>query len=168
MPMFMQGDDLTTQFKTSTVTNWIKPGPYLCMVNGQLYNTYYSQLWGEPIGGPLAANNGHPIRYETIPQDIRGTNVFCDIYGTTYWYETYTGQEQDESRELYKTVVVYNAPTNIVLGLPYKFHCMKVGDLIESNRFICEAYDCGTVPTNLIPVVKKVRVKITGNIPDSK
>ena len=146
------------QYKTVIVTNWIQPGPYLRVVNGKIYNTAYSYLWGEPRPGLLSvANNDHPIRYDVIPTRVDGNATFCDIYGTTYWYETWTGQEQDEDRQIYKSIVIYNAPTNVILDKPFKFTCMKVGDLIQDQRFICEAYDCGVQATNSIPVVKSMR-----------
>ena len=150
----------TNQYKTVTVTNWVKAGPYLKVVNGKLYNIAYSRLWGQPFAGLKGlADDGHMIRYEAIPTKQLGDKLFCDIYGITYWYETYTAARQDESRDFYKTIVIYHSPTNFIFGKPFFFNCMKVDDLIEDKHFICEAYDCGTDPTNLIPVVKSVRVK---------
>jgi hypothetical protein len=112
-------------YKTITITNWVLPGSYMRFVNGKLYNTYYSTLWQDmpgEFGG--VADNGHPIQYQVIPTEVDSNKVFCDVYGSTYWYETYTGRKQIESTEKTETIVILNPPTNIIIGLPFKFRCM--------------------------------------------
>ena len=151
-------DDLMPQYKTVSVTNWIAPGPYLKVVNGQTYNIAYSKLWGQPIGGRTEDDDtGHFIRYETIPETIKENKTFCEMYAVQWWYDYY-GHPKDEDRWFVKKIVVYNAPDNLILGRPFKFTCMKVEDYIVGNQFICEAYDCGIQDTNLIPVLKLARV----------
>jgi hypothetical protein len=155
----LKAEDSIGNYKTITATNWIAPGPYLRVVNGQTYNIAYSDLWGQPAGGPTSDDDsGHFIRYEVTPEKIKGNKTFCEMEAVQWWYDYY-GHPKDEGRWPVKNIVIYNAPTNIILGLPYKFKCMKVGDLIDGNRFICEAYDCGIQDTNLIPVVKTMRVR---------
>ena len=153
------GQDSQIEYKTVQVTNWIQPGPFLRLVNGQKYNIAYSQLWGQPSGGRTEDDDsGHFIRYETIPQQIENGKTFCDMYAIRWWYDYY-GHPKDEDRWFVKKIVVYNAPDNTLLGKPFKFTCMKVGDYVIGNRFIAEAYDCGIQDTNPVPVVKSVRVQ---------
>ena len=146
------------QFKTVTITNWIHPGPYLRVVNGQTYNIAYSSLWGNPIGGPSATDDGDFIRYDVIPMKLQEGMTFCEM-DEVIWHYNYYGHPEDEVRHFMKQIVIYNAPTNIALGTACTFKCMKVPNLISHNSFVCEAYDCGVQATNLIPVVKTISVK---------
>lgn len=154
------GQDYSIEYKTVQVTNWIQPGPFLRLVNGQKYNIAYSQLWGQPSGGRTEDDNtGHFIRYDIIPENIDGNKTFCEMYAIQWWYDYY-GRPKDEDRWFVKKIVVYHAPENIILGKPFKFTCMKVDDFVIGNRFICDAYDCGTQDTNPIPVLKSIRVRV--------
>jgi len=147
-------------FKTISVTNWVQPGPYLRIVNGQLYNTAYSQLWGEPVLGlPRTGTDGHPIKYVVVPDKWEGDVLMCNVYGISYWWETYTGAEQDDPPSFCKTIAIYHARSNLILNQATIFHCMKVADLVENNRWVSEAYDCGIQDTNPVPIVKFIKVK---------
>jgi hypothetical protein len=146
------------QFKTVLVTNWVKPGFVMRVVNGQLYNTYYSKLWGDPITlmptRKTLANNGHFLRYELVANIIKGDSVFCGVDAITWWPETYTAVPQDEDRETIKSVIIYHFPnpSKLVTGQPFSCRCMRVENYI-TNGVSYEAYDCGIQSTNLVPVV---------------
>jgi hypothetical protein len=155
----------TNEVRTGLVTNWVEPGPYLRVVNGQIYNTAYSKLWGSPIeligGFPTLANNGHPIKYEVIAEQIENGKIFCSIYAITYWWETWTGVEQDEFREPVKTIVVYHylGAEKLVTGEAFRCHCMRTTNYVSKSGISYTAFDCGIQSTNLVPVVKKVKIK---------
>jgi len=152
------------QFKTVLVTNWVKPGEYLRIVDGKLYNTAYSKLFKNPIlltsGLALRASNFHFIRYDIIADSIDGDTIFCDIRAITWWFETYTGQPQDESWEDVKTIVIlhYPHPEKIVTGQSVPCVCMRVANYL-TNSHSFEAYDCGIQSTNPVAVVKQMKVK---------
>jgi len=149
------------------VTTWVKPSENLLMVNGQLYNTSDSKLWGSPIelagGLPTLANNGHPMRYEIVAERIGKDKVVCDFDAITYWFETWTGVRQDEFRQTTKTIVIYHypAPEKLVTGAVISCRCMRVDNYIQ-NGISLEAYDCGVQSTELVPVIKNAMVKIDG------
>ena|SRR5690348_12740694 len=154
------------QFKTVITTNWVKPGPFLRVVNDQTYNIAYSKLWGTPIdllgGFPRLADNGHPIRYEIVAEQIKGDQVLCSIDAITYWWETYTGVQQDESRDSVKEVVILNYPNpeKLVTGQAFSCRCMRVNNYISPSGVSFAAFDCGIQATNLVPVVKEEKIKI--------
>jgi hypothetical protein len=144
------------------VTNVVKPGPNHRVVNGQLYNTSDSKLWGSPIelagGLPTLANNGHPIRYEVIAQLIWKNKVVCDIDAITYWFETWTGARQDEFRQTIKTIVIYNYPDpeKLVSGQAISCRCMRVANY-NDNGISYEAYDRGVQATKDVAEVVPAR-----------
>jgi hypothetical protein len=163
------------QFKTVLVTNWVKPGIVMRVVDEKLYNTYYSKLWGDPITlmpqRRTIANNGHFLRYELVANVISSNSVFCDVDAITWWPETYTDAPQDEDRETIKSVVIYHYPnpSTLVTGQPFSCRCMKVENYL-SHGISYEAFDCGTQYTNLIPVItnKKNETEPTSFIKQSQ
>ncbi len=165
------------------------------VVDGKLYNTFYSKLWGDPITlmpiRKTIADNGHFIRYELVARFIKNDSISADVDAVTWWPETYTDTPQDEDRETIKSVIIYHFPnpeklvsgqqmtsvdtvgnyfpnpSKIGTGQKISFRCMRVENYI-SNGISYEAYDCGTQYTNLIPVVTKEKIKIepTNSISD--
>lgn len=157
-PIVQESNTLEVLKNSFLVTNFVKPGPNYRVVNGQTYNVTNSELWGSPIelagNLPKLANNGHPLRYEVIAQKIGKDKVVCDVAAITYWFETYTAAQQDESRRTIKTIVVYHypEPEQLVTGQAISFRCMRVANFI-ANEISCEAYDCGVPPTSNVPEV---------------
>jgi hypothetical protein len=145
--------------------NWVKPSENLLMVDGQLYNTSNSNLWGSPIeltgGLPVLANNGHPMRYEVVAERIGKDKVVCDFDAITYWFETWTAARQDESRQTIKSIVIYHYPNpeKLVTGAVISCRCMRVENYIQDGISL-EAYDCGVQSTELVPMIKNTLVKI--------
>jgi len=149
------------------VTSSVKPSKDFRVVDGQLYSTTDSKLWGSPIelagGLPDLANNGHPLRYEVVAERIGKDKVVCDFDAITYWFETYTAARQDEFRQTKKTIVIYHYPNpeQLVTGEVVSCRCMRVANYNE-NGISCEAYDCGVQSTELVPVIKNAMVKVGG------
>ena len=154
-----------TQTQSVFATNQVKPPENLRLVNGKLYNASDSKLWGNPIelAGvlPTSADNGHPIRYEIVAEQIEDDKIVCDFDAVTYWFETWTGKPQDESRQTLKAIVIYHYPNpralvtgqiivGVVNGAPVSFLAMRVQNFIE-NGLSLEAYDCGVPSKNIVP-----------------
>lgn len=161
-----------TQFKTILETNWVKPGPYLRVVNGVTYNIAYSKLWGD-----ISKHEGLGVammRYDVTDADFRlsgavrlfnGTTVFYDIFREydAHDYSTgRTGQFQKTSQEFVKTVVILNCQNTekLVTGESANFICMKTTNYVNSSGVSFAAYDCGVQATNLVPVIKSIKIKL--------
>ncbi len=87
--------------------------------------------------------------------------VFAEIDAVTYWWKTYTGQQQDESREPVKNIVIlhYQNPEHLISGQAFNCRCMRVENYILDGVSY-EAYDCEIGYTNLIPVVVIKKIKL--------
>lgn len=144
-----------------------KPDESLRVVDGQTYDTTDSASWGSPLelNGPLprVAANGHPVRYQLVAETIQQNTVVAEICAVTYWFETWTGQPQDESRDTVKTVVILNYPfpEKIISGQPFTCRCMRVKNF-HQDGISYETYDCGTPSSSPVPMVNGKRIKIDG------
>ncbi len=166
-----QSQIATNEFKTVLVTNWVKPGPYLRVVNGQLYNTAHSKLWDEVAilgAGTLRSDGLNPnpniaalsAEVETVAED----RITCGIYG--YAPGVYNGVMSDGGKTYVKSIVIYHYPNpkslvtgQIISGQFASCRCMRVENYILKGVSY-EAYDCGIQSTNLVPVITKTKIKI--------
>jgi len=164
-----QTNNVKNGFEAITVTNWVKPGPYLRIVNGQLYNAAYSKLWENvatlaTVGtGSPAANPNHFVGYWAEVETVADDKITCGIYG----FDTGDyGIMVPQGRNYKKSIVIYNYPNpkslvtgQIISGQSASCQCMRVENYI-SKGVSYEAYDCGIQSTNLVPVVKEVKTVV--------
>jgi len=153
------------QLKTITTTNWVKPGPYLRVVNGVTYSIAYSKLWKkfseqEGLGVSFLdpSDGGESCHFTGGIRQIKGTTVLYDISEEWWAHETYTGNLYMTRREYAKTVIVFNLENPLARGLD--FMCIKIPNYVNENGVPCVAYDCGIQATNLVPVIKEEKIKI--------
>ena len=118
----------------------------------------------QPMDLRFTIPNGNfspPIRYEIVAEQIEDDKIVCDFDAVTYWFETWTGKPQDESRQTLKAIVIYHYPNpralvtgqiivGVVNGAPVSFLAMRVQNFIE-NGLSLEAYDCGVPSKNIVP-----------------
>jgi hypothetical protein len=156
----------------SQTTNWVTPGPYLRIVNGQLYNTYYSKKWdliwraAQPSIEPYSEiSEGDPIGVVVEVQKILPDKIACDVFQTEYENERYSGQPSLISKKFIKNIIIYNYPSqsNLIsgqqisgMGIPLEkdVRCIRVKNYTQNNQSY-EAFDCGVQDTKPIPVVKR-------------
>lgn len=158
-----QTNDVET--RTITVTNWVKPGPYLRVVDGVTYNVAYSTKWKkfqdwESLGFSTLdpSNDGqtsHSVMesYKVFPQV-----AFIQINREHFKAETYTGMPYKTYSEPEKVVAVLNCehPERV------DYYCMRTTNYIsKATGDAYPAYDCGVQATNLVPVVKQIKVVST-------
>jgi|GEM_PF-1100464 len=126
----------------------------LRMVNGQIYNTAKSKLWGVPPYPETPSLNSldnpwNVISYSLEFQAVRNQEMItCGVYRCEYEHETYTGQLGLKDKTFDKWVVIYHypEPKSLVTGQVISPICLKV-DNYFTNGLSYEAYDCGTPPT---------------------
>jgi hypothetical protein len=148
------------------VTNWVKPGPYLRVVNGVTYNINYSRLWAliskheelnsyVPDGDDIYAN----FHLHGLVKQVYGSTVLYDIYRERDEPERITLMMRKTSDEYVKSVVILNCPytDRLVTGQDAQFLCMKTTNYLNKAGASLVAYDCGVQSTNLVPVVEKVK-----------
>jgi len=157
----------TNEYETVTITNWVKPGPYLRVVGGVTYNVAYSQKWKtfskqEALMTPLPDMDdiigGYPGTLYRAPEIKKtiGNARFFEIDCIRPVIDPPTGQVSEDKKFL-KNVVILNFSE--ATGKSVNFYCMRTTNYVDSdgNSFIC--YDCGIQATNLVPDIKKVTVK---------
>jgi hypothetical protein len=158
-----------TQFKTTLETNWVRPGPYLRVVNGTTYNIAYSKLWGdiskhEGLGVSMLDidDTGAASHLCGAVRSINGTTVLYDILREHDAHEKWTGELYKTDQEYVKSVVILNCayPEKLVTGEGAKFFCMKTTNYVNDSGVSFTAYDCGTQATNLVPVIKTVKTNL--------
>jgi hypothetical protein len=155
------------QFKTVLETNWTFPTTDYRVVGGQLYNIRYSKLWGDPReAAGLSVGDwmwmGYAIRYAIKVNQVRDDKIICAIFRQRYQPETYTGVLQMVDKEFFEDIVIYHYPNakSLVSGQDLgDCRCMRVTNYI-SNGVSLIALDCGVQYTNLVPVIKAVKVKV--------
>jgi len=155
---------ITNEYETITVTNWVKPGPYLRVLNGVTYNIAYSKQWNtfanqEGLGISMLDMNdsGESSHLVGSVQRVVGNATFYEIIREHYARETYTGTPYKTGSETERVVVVLNCPDATAKGLG--FYCMKTTNYLNSQGFVFPCYDCGFQATNLVPEIKKMKVK---------
>ena len=153
-----------------TTTNWVKPGPYLRVVNGVTYNIAYSKLWGdiskhESLGVSTLdmADSGEMSHLCGSVRQVKGTTVYYDILKEYMAHEKWTGQLYKTRDEYVKSVVILNCPNpeKLVTGEGANFICIKTTNFVDASGISFATYDCGLQATNLVPVVKKIKSKIS-------
>jgi hypothetical protein len=160
------------KFDTVLTTNWVAPGPYLRIVDGQLYNTFYSKkwdyIWRLAHSSPRPYSNpdlNHSIASSVEVEKISSDKILCNVYEDEFQPEIYTGSLTLIGKTFIKTIIVYNYPNaetlvsgNPISGAGYpekqEVRCIRVKNYMSENESY-EAYDCGIQSTNLIPVVTK-------------
>jgi hypothetical protein len=161
----------TNNFKSGfeTITNWVKPGPYLRVVNGITYNIAYSKLWGdiskhEHLGvfSLDPSDSGESSHLCGSVRQVSGTTISYDILRAFTAHETYTGVPYETRSEYVKSVIILNCPNpeKMVTGEGAKFFCMKTTNYINGGGVSFTTYDCGVQATNVVPVVKKVKAEV--------
>jgi hypothetical protein len=151
----------TNDFETVTTTNWVTPGPYLRVVNGKLYNTFYSTNWGNPLQA-IGLSGGPTMSYSIKVSKIWEDRISCAVFRQTYKPETYTGMMQLDDEEFFEYIVIYHYPNpkSLISGQDLgDCRCMRVDNYI-TNGVSLVALDCGIQYTNLVPVIKSVKIKI--------
>jgi len=142
------------------VTNIVKPTPDYRMVNGQVYDTSKSEKWGVPPYpevpnlNPLD-NPWNVIKYSIEFQQIKSEDkITCGIYRNEYQHETYTGQLGLENKEFVRWIIIknYPDPQSLTTGSEITPRCMRVDNYINADGLSFEAYDCGTLLTNDVPI----------------
>ena len=164
-----QTNNTRVEYKTITTTNWVKPGPYLRVVDGVTYNVAYSKKWNtfskqEALMTPLPDMNdvigGYPGKKYRVPKVTKtiGNASFFEIDEMKSSIDAPT-QQISENLNFLKNVVVLNLSEANDKGV--NFYCMRVADYVDSenNSFIC--YDCGVQATNLVPVIKTEKVRVS-------
>jgi len=161
----------TNETRTVLVTNWAEPGPFLRVVNGQLYNTYYSKLWLDACRifaarpHPMQPNPWNVLADSVEVEKIDENKIICGVYETEYTHETYTGSLMPEGKTYLQSIVIYHYPNplslvsgQVISGINATCRVMRVENYI-TNGISYEAYDCGLPYTNRLPVVQKVKMK---------
>lgn len=155
----------TPRYKTVTVTNWVRPGPYLRVVNGTTYNIAYSQLW-KPFSeweglGPFMLNpsdNGEEYHFVGAVHQIKGTTVVYDISEEWMAHETYTGMMYKTRDQYVRSVIVFHQEHPMQAGM--SFLCMRIPNYVDTNGIPATAYECGIQATNLVPKVSLQQIKV--------
>jgi hypothetical protein len=152
---------ITNEFKTVLVTNWVKSGPFLRVVDGVTYNAAYSINWGtfshwESLGlsipDPESGGSSHLVG--SVGR-IFGTTVFISVDREHWSQESYTGTPYKTHTEPDHVIVVFNCEHPDKMD----FYCMKTTNYIDHSGVPYKAYDCGIQATNPVEVIKKIRVK---------
>jgi hypothetical protein len=143
-----------TNYKTITVTNWVMPGPYLRIVNGNLYNTAYSTNWGHLLK-EIGLSGNLWMNYSVKVAKVWPDRISCAVFKLTYKPETYTGQAQLDDTEFLEYIVIYNYPNSnsLISGQDLgDCLCMRVKNYI-TNGISFVALDCGIQATNPVAVI---------------
>jgi hypothetical protein len=87
--------------------------------------------------------------------DFIKNGVICSVY-----YDTIDGEVLNE--HFWKQIVIFNYPDELATGesVNTSIRVMKRDNFKQETKML-ESYDCGIAYTNLIPVVKTVKVKIS-------
>jgi hypothetical protein len=152
------------QFKTILVTNWIKPGPYLRVVDGVTYNVVYSKKWKkfsdwESLGASVPDMDDPMQTSHLVHGNHRVfTNVaFIQIEREHFKLQDYTGLPYKTFSEPERVVAVLNCEHPETAD----FYCMQTTNYIsKSTGDAYRAYTCGVQATNPVPYMQAVKVKV--------
>jgi hypothetical protein len=161
-----QTQSQTNEYETITVTNWVKPGPFLRVVDGITYNVTYSQRWStfakyEALMTPLPdmenVIGGYPATLYRVPSAIKTNGNAC-VYEIDSVRSSIDGptQQISEDKTFLKYVVVLNYSD--ATGKSVNFYCMRGTNYLDRQGKVFVCYDCGLPATNLVEVIKKVKV----------
>jgi hypothetical protein len=136
------------------LTNLIEAPYNLRDVNGQIYDTTHSELWGsvtemERLGWAGTDLDGNTVRNYIAVHQIKGTTVLCDIFRSLSYPEKYSGLLQENSREYVRSIIILNfpKPESLVSGRGVDCLCMRTTNYVNSDGISFVTYDCGTKPT---------------------
>jgi hypothetical protein len=157
----VSGQTVTNENETITVTNWVKPGPFLRIVDGVTYSVAFSKKWAkfsdwERLGQESldSGDNGDTSHLVLGNYQIIGNVTFITILREHFHHQP--------DALPYKS---YDEPDHVVALLncehpnQTEFYCMKTKDILDGKGVAFRAYDCGIQATNLVPVIEKVKVK---------
>ena len=151
---------ITNENETITITNWVKPGPYLRVVDGVTYNVAFSKNWAkfsawERLGeeSPDPGDAGETSHLCLGNYQVLGKVTFITILREHFHHQpdVLPYKSYDEQDHI---VALLNCEH------PDKtdFYCMKTKDVLDGKGVAFRAYDCGIQATNLVPVVQKTKV----------
>jgi hypothetical protein len=145
------------------VTNWVKPSEGLRVVNGQLYDSYHSELWKNPL--ELAGFHSHAnANFRLVTslakiETVAGNKIQCGVYAQAHWPPVANGEV--ESEDMVQEIVIYHYPNaeSLVSGqLLGDCRCMRVANY-NAIGISYAAFDCGVQSTELVPEIKGAIVK---------
>jgi hypothetical protein len=148
------------------VTDLVKPSENLRIVNGQLYDSYHSELWGNPL--ELAGLHSHGnenfrlVTYLAKIETVAGDKIQCGVYEQAHWPPVANGDV--ESEDMVQEIVIYHYPNaeSLVSGqLLGDCRCMRVANY-NANGISYAAFDCGVQSAELVPEIKGAIVKAGG------
>jgi hypothetical protein len=157
---------ITNEYETISVTNWVKPGAFLRVVDGVTYNVAFSQKWNtfakyEALMTPLPDMDniigGYPGTLYRVPTAIK-TNSNAIVYEIDSVRSSIDAptQQISEDKTVLKYVVVLNYSD--ATGKSVNFYCMRTTNYLDRQGKVFVCYNCGFQATNLVEVVKKVNV----------
>jgi hypothetical protein len=145
------------------VTDLVKPSENLRIVNGQLYDSYHSELWKNPLeleGFHSHANaNFRLVTYLAKIETVAGDKIQCGVYAQAHWPPVANGEV--ESEDMVQEIVIYHYPNaeSLVSGqLLGDCRCMRVANY-NVIGISYAAFDCGVQSTELVPEIKGAIVK---------
>lgn len=152
--------ETTNDFET--VTNWVKPGPYLRVLDGVTYSVAYSQKWAklqtwEGLGiERLDPGDGYTKSHFVMGgYQIIGNVTFITIQKQQMQYN------RDNPGDFPQPLPAHDDHVVAVLNCsdPHKadFYCARTKDVLDAKGVAFPAYDCGVQATNLVAVVKKIK-----------
>lgn len=148
------------------VTDLVKPSENLRVVNGQIYDSYHSELWKNPL--ELAGFHSHGnenfrlVTYLAKIETVAGNKIQCGVYAQAHWPPVANGEV--ESEDMVQEIVIYHYPNaeSLVSGqLLGDCRCMRVANY-NAIGISYAAFDCGVQSTELVPEIKGAIVKAGG------
>ena len=163
-----QTDNAKVEYKTITTTNWVKPGPYLRVLDGVTYSVAYSQKWKK-------FSDWEQLGVETLDPVNEWTKIHF-VLGNYQIISNVTFITIQSQQMKYDFNDRYN-PNILPQPLPPKddhivavlhcehpdqadFYCIKTKDVLDGKGVAFRAYDCGVQATNLVPVIEKKKIKV--------
>ena len=145
--------------------NWL-PVSHFRVVQGQLYDSVHSELWGNPVelaGFHSHANeNSRLLTYLAKVEIVGRDKIQCGVYQQAHWPPVANGEV--ESADMVQEIVIYHYPNaeSLISGQALgDCQCMRVGNY-NDHGISYAAFDCGVPSTELVPMINGKRVKIDG------
>jgi hypothetical protein len=158
----VSGQTITNKNETITVTNWVKPGPYLRVLDSVTYNVAYSKKWAkfetwERLGiESLDPGEGWTKSHFVLGNyQVIGNVTFITIMKQQMQYN------RDNPGDFPQPLPAQDDHVVAVLHCedPHKsnFFCARTKDVLDAKGVAFRAYDCGIQSTNLVPEIKRVK-----------
>ena len=145
--------------------NWL-PVSNFRVVQGQLYDSVHSELWGNPVelaGFHSHANeNSRLLTYLAKVEIVGRDKIQCGVYQQAHWPPVANGEV--ESADMVQEIVIYHYPNaeSLISGQALgDCQCMRVGNY-NDHGISYAAFDCGVPSTEPVPMINGKRVKIDG------